>query len=352
MALALVSLLFIGSFLLYTERIVREVRAESEMHSRMYALVQEGLLSLEPGADLKALVQSQAVLTDLGVPVVVLNAEGEPYAVENLPFEADLTRAEDRDRVRAFARELDRQNAPIVEPAVGTVHFGVPPVMRWLRWVPVLQVGTAVVLLLVGVGLVRSSLRAERERMWAAMARELAHQMGTPLTSLVGWVEVLGLPAAERDGMASTERIAKEISADVERLERVSRRFELIGKPPTLGAVHVGEVLRELDHYFRPRVPRLGGGIRFRVRSRPGVPPVRANAVLLVWALENLVRNALDALAGRGGTIRIAAAPSGPDTVRFSVADDGPGIAPELGDRIFQTGVDRKSTRLNSSHNA
>src|SRR5690606_36963189 len=116
-----------------------------------------------------------------------------------------------------------------------------------------LQVGTAFVLVVVTVGLVRSNVRAERERLWAAMARELAHQMGTPLSSLVGWVEVLGLPPEEREGWIDQERIAREVAADVERLERVSRRFELIGKPPELEPVRVEVVLEELEKYMRPR---------------------------------------------------------------------------------------------------
>ncbi|HEX6940175.1 MAG TPA: HAMP domain-containing sensor histidine kinase [Longimicrobiales bacterium] len=340
-ALALLSLSFVGSFLLYTELMVREVRAEAAVHSRMYAIVQRGLLSLEPGAELKALASLQTTLTELGVPVVVRGADGEVQAVANLPFEADLTVASDRERVEAFARELDRRNPAIVEPGVGTVHFGSPPVLHWLRWVPLLQVGTAIALLLVALGLVRSSVRAERERLWAAMARELAHQMGTPLSSLVGWVEVLGLPPEERAGLVDGERIAREIGADVERLERVARRFELIGKAPTLDTVRVEEVLDELERYLRPRVPQLGGAIRFRVRAARGLPSVRANRVLLVWALENVVRNALDALAGRTGSIRVAAA-AGRGSIRFSVSDDGPGIPAEVRGRIFEPGFTTK----------
>ncbi|HEX7118890.1 MAG TPA: HAMP domain-containing sensor histidine kinase [Longimicrobiales bacterium] len=340
-ALAVLSLFFVGSFLLYTELMVREVRAEAAVHSRMYAIVQRGLISLEPGAELKALASLQTSLTGLGIPIVVRGADGEPQWVANLPFEADPAVATDRERILAFVRELDRRNPPIIEPGIGTVHFGSPPVLNWLRWVPLLQVGTAIVLLLVGLGLVRSNVRAERERMWAAMARELAHQMGTPLSSLVGWVEVLALSPEERDDLVDGDRIAREIAADVERLERVSRRFELIGKPPALDRVSVAEVLDELERYLRPRVPRLGGAIRFRVRARRDVPPVRANRVLLVWALENVVRNALDALAGRAGSIRVAAA-AGRGRVRFSVSDDGPGIPVELRSRIFEPGVTTK----------
>lgn len=341
--LTVLAIVFIGSFLVYTELIVREIRAEAQVHSRMFALVQQGLLSLDPGADLKALVALQATISELGIPVIVRNAEGEPYAVANLPFTADLAQETGRERVEAFARELDRHNPPIVEPDVGTVHFGVPPIVLWIRWVPLLQVGAALVLLLVGLGLLRASVRAERERMWSVMARELAHQMGTPLSSLAGWVEILDLPAEERDGLIDPDRIAREIAADVERLQRVSRRFELIGQLPALEAVDPTDVLAELERYLKPRVPRLASGVVFRVRAKKGLPAVRANRVLLIWALENVVKNALDALAGRGGSIRIAAAAAGPGRLRFSVADTGPGIPAAIRGRIFDTGMTTKA---------
>jgi len=338
-ALTLLALVVLGAFLLYTERIVREVRTEAAMHTRMYALVQEGLLSLEPGADLQALIEVQRTLTELGVPVVAVNEQGEPYAVANLPFKADLAVPADRRRILDYVRRLDRQNPPIHEPGAGTIHFGAPPIIAWLRWAPWFQVGVALILGGIGFVVVRSHVRADRERFWAATARELAHQMGTPLSSLAGWVELLRLPAAERDALVPTERIAQEIGADVERLERVSRRFELIGKPPALEVVDVVGVVEELERYFRPRLPRLGSGVRLGARVSRGIPAVRANRVLLVWALENVVKNALDALAGRGGRIRIAAAPVASGYVRFSVTDTGPGIAPVVRDRLFTPGV-------------
>lgn len=341
-ALALLSIVILGSYLLYTEFLVREIRAEAEVHTRMYALVQHGLLSFEPGAELQTLVALQAALTELGLPMVAVNAAGEPYAVANLPFTVDLAEPAGRRRVLEYATQLDRHNAPIEEPGSGTIHFGPPPVVGWLRWVPWLQVGGAVLLLGVSLGLVRANGRAERERMWAAMARELAHQMGTPLSSLSGWLEVMRLPPEERAALVAPDRIASEVGVDVERLERVSRRFELIGKPPALEPVPVAEVVRELEEYMRPRMPRLAAGVELRARVKRGLPPLRANRVLLVWALENLVKNALDALAGRGGRIRVAATLAGAKRVRIYVADTGPGIPPAFWNRLFEPGASTK----------
>ncbi|MFW5947511.1 MAG: hypothetical protein ACOCUW_03375, partial [Gemmatimonadota bacterium] len=219
-ALALLAIAVLGSYLLYTEQLAREFRAEAEVQKRMYALVQQGLLSTEPGAELRALTDLQYELTRTGVPIVALNTEGVPYAAANLPFEADLVDEGDRRRVLEYVEELDRRNPP-VETDRGSIHFGSPPIIGRLRWAAALQVAGALLLIFVGYVVVRGALRVERERMWSAMARELAHQMGTPLTSLRGWQEILRLPAEDRAGMVADARLAREVGADLDRLERV-----------------------------------------------------------------------------------------------------------------------------------
>ena len=339
--LAGLSLVILGSYLVYTEYLVRAIRAEAAVHTRMYALVQKGLV--EPDQEMAALMALQSQITHMGVPIVVLDVAGTPTAVVNLPFDVDLTKPADRARVVEYARRLDRRNAPIQGP-VGTIHYGTPPIINWLRWIPWLQVAGASLLLALAFGLVQVSLRAERERLWAAMARELAHQMGTPLSSLAGWIEVLRLPDEERARAGALDRVAEEIGRDVERLERVSRRFELIGKKPDLGPVSVAEVIDELDRYLRPRLPRRAHGIALTQRVEQGMPPVHGNRVLLVWALENVLKNALDAIASTqaGGHIRLSAAREGEDEVRIVVSDDGPGVAAEMKDRIFEPGVSTK----------
>jgi signal transduction histidine kinase len=196
--------------------------------------------------------------------------------------------------------------------------------------------------MLVAVFMIRAEQRAERERLYAAMARELAHQMGTPLSSLAGWLEVLQLPERERQELTSMERVASVMGADLERLERVSRRFELIGKPQALELVRVDEVVRELESYFRSRLPRAERPIRLRTRIEQGLPTVRGNHVLLAWAVENVVKNAIDALAGRGGRILIAAHRPQGDWIHLHVTDDGPGIDPAVRERIFKAGVSTK----------
>jgi len=349
-ALVLISVLVLGSYLLYTQYLVREIRREAAIQSQVYSIVQRGM-----GGDadpVQVLNELQAQLQHMRVPIVVFDAEGVPTYWTNLPFGADRDSDEDVARVREYGRRLavsrPRNRTPVL--GGGMIVFGDPAVLNWLRFVPWLQVGAGLLLIFIALGVMRSDIRAHRERLWSAMARELAHQMGTPLSSLAGWVEVLQLTADERATMAPTDHIGRVMQADVERLERVSRRFELIGKPPALELVSAPAIVDELVSYFRPRLPHLGKGISLRARVEDDLPSIRANAVLLVWALENIIKNSIDALAGRGGRISFLALrggqpPVGGDSgsLHFVIIDDGPGIAPSVRDRIFEPGVTTKA---------
>lgn len=337
--------LFFGTYLYFTEKLVTAIREEARVHGAVYASAYRGLISPDPTAEVESLRDIQLELGTLGLPVVLMSHQpGFPASAENLPFPTDdpsdpATQA----RIREYANVLARQGNIIEEPGFYTVYIGRPPILLWLRWIPWLQVGGAFTLALIAFAIVRSNMRAERERTWGAMARELAHQMGTPLSSLSGWVELLELPPEERVGMPGQEQVARELASDVERLERVSRRFELIGKAPALEPIPVAAVFADVERYIRPRLPRLGTGVELRVRVREDLPPIHANGVLLSWALENLVKNAMDALAGRGGRIFVAAIAMDGRFVRIQVADDGPGIEPGIRRRIFEAGVSTKT---------
>jgi signal transduction histidine kinase len=281
-------------------------------------------------------------MKELDVPFVYLDDMGVPAYVINLPFEADPANPADVPRIREYAQGLGRRNPPLVEPALGTIYYGDSPTVRRLRWIPWLQVTALAGILVAAWWMVKHNNRTERERIWAAMARESAHQMATPLSSLAGWVEILRLPPEEREDMASLPAVAAEMEADLDRLEKVAHRFEWIGRPVQTQAVEVRTLLRVVERYMRVRLPRLGRSVEFEVDVPEGTPPVLANAVLLEWALENLVKNALDALAGTGGKICVEAASMGERRVAIRVTDDGPGVAPAVRNTLFEPGVSTK----------
>ncbi len=324
---ALLAGLSLGTGLL----IIRHFKADATATSQLYSGVFGGLNDPRPGAEAEALLRLGEQVRALGLPVVVTDRTGKVTAAANLPFEAVL----DDPRVKAYALRLDRQYPPIVDEAIGTVHYGPLPAQRNLTTLAVLQGLTIAVMVAVAVFAYRSAMAAERDRLWVAMAREAAHQMGTPLTSLQGWIErVRSRPTPPPD-------LADHLSADAERLDRVARRFERIGNPAKREPIGLGALADRVAGYFRPRLPRRANPIELRLEA-PGMGPmVLGDPVLLEWALESLVKNAIDALQGRSGTIILrVGAEQGMGEVR--VIDDGPGVSREIRRTLFEPGISTK----------
>jgi signal transduction histidine kinase len=340
--LGLLAAVVLGWYLFYTELVVREMRRDVAVHSRIYSRVIRGLNDPKEGAAEQTLLALIEDVQGLGIPIIVTDPDGVPATGSNLPFEADPNDPDGQLRLFQYARELAKTNAPIVEPGVGTVYFGDPPLVRRLGWIPWLQVGALLCLLAASGLLIRHNSRVERERIWATMARESAHQMATPLSSLAGWVEILRLPDWERDEMATLPNVASEMEADLDRLEKVAHRFEWIGRPVRMEPVDVRTLLLTLERYVRVRMPQFSREVELHVDVADHLPPVLGNAILLEWALENLVKNALDALAGSGGTIHLWAERDSPRRVAVRVQDDGPGVATAVRGTIFEPGVTTK----------
>ena len=334
--IALAVLALVGWYVAFTVGVVDELRRESRISGQMYARIYRTLGDTADQAGTSALFDLSREIIDLGVPVIVTDERGRPTAAANLPFEA---RSMDDPRVTEYLAELDRQNRPVAERGAGVVHFGNTPVVQQLRIVPVLQVVILGLLLAIAFSLLLGRERATRERVWAGMAREAAHQLGTPLSSLAGWLEVLADSRSEK----TLQTALAQMQNDLVRLERVAHRFERIGRPPHREPVDVRSIVERVADYFRLRVPSLVNPILIEVNAEGGGTfVVPGDAVLLEWVIESLVKNAIDALAGRGGTIHLGIGHEPEGGVRIRVADDGPGVPRDLRSRIFEAGFSTK----------
>ena len=338
---ALGLLLLLGSYVWYAQRVVDELRSESERTSRMFARIYGALTDTTSGSETAALLELSQEIRELGVPVIVTDVEGRPTSFVNIPGMGNgfVSPGDPRfSTLVELVRTLDKQNRPVVETGIGQIHFGNTPLVRGLKVIPLLQVAVLSLLIVAGIMALGVRARAERERVWAGMAREAAHQLGTPLSSLKGWLELL----SEREADPATESARRHMEGDVERLERVAHRFERIGRPPKLVATDVADVAEAVVDYFRARVPTLAHTvvIAFERGDGPLVAPV--DRVLLEWAVESLIKNAVDALAGRGGTITVRVDRAAGGGARVRVADDGPGIPQALKRKIFAAGFTTK----------
>ena len=311
----------------------RHLQDDARETSRLFGRVFAGLNDPHEGAAADALLGLAEEVRRLGIPIAVTDPTGRISALDNAPFGAEASEAERR----AWIAQLDRINEPLVQPGVGTIHYGALPAARRFTGLAALQAVVFVCLALLAAWAMRVRVGAARDRLWVAMARESAHQLGTPLMSLTGWIDYL----RENPGTPGGD-LVKHLQADAERLERVAKRFERIGRPARREPVGLGAVAERVVGYFRPRLPTLANSVTITLVS-PGVgPTATGDPVLLEWALEVVVKNAIDALSGRGGRIEVAV--HGTDRgARVAVSDDGPGVPADLRGQLFEPGVSTKT---------
>lgn len=326
------ALVFGGLSAGYAWVVSRHLRQDARDTSRLLGRVFAGLNDPRPDAPAEALLELAQQVRALGIPIAVTDAAGTVTAVDNAPFPPGT----DTARVRAWIARLDALNPPLVQPGVGEIHYGVPPSAPRFQGLAVLQGVVFLCLAGVAVWAVRWRVTAARDRLWVAMARESAHQLGTPLMSLMGWIDYLrehpATPGAE---------LLPHLAADAERLERVAKRFERIGRPARRESVALGAVAERVVGYFRPRLPTLANAVRLELVASGAGPTALGDPVLVEWAIEALVKNAVDALSGRGGRVEVSVSAEG-RTGRVAVTDDGPGVAPAIRAQLFEPGVSTK----------
>jgi hypothetical protein len=348
-------------------RLASQVQSTSEVFARFCATAS---FPATTDTTLQAIVGD--VITGLNFPIVLTDPAGIPRAWKGIAVEPDdvpadsieafaqgrLVDAEMRsrlERIREDVERMDRRHAPIAMTApaggasLGLVHWGDPPGLELLRWLPF--VALAVMLLFVGLAVygARSIKLSEQRSIWVGLARETAHQLGTPISSLLGWIELLSdrvksgagpdvtLPRAEIAAMLA------EMENDAARLNKVASRFSHIGSIPNLAFMDITPVVAEAVHYLKRRLPHLGR--RIEIREVYGeVPPINASRELLEWVVENLLVNAINAVDEKGGWIEIRLERR-PETerVELTVTDNGRGMTPEQAARAFEPGYTTRS---------
>jgi signal transduction histidine kinase len=317
----------------YAWIVARHLREDARETSRLFGRVFAGLNDPREGGAADALLALAEDVRHLGIPIAVTDTSGRITALDNAPFDDTAGEAEQR----AWVAQLDRINEPLVQPGVGTIHYGAVPSARRFTGLAALQAVVFLCLVLLAAWAVRVRVSAARDRLWVAMARESAHQLGTPLMSLTGWIDYL----RENPGTPGGE-LVKHLQADAERLERVAKRFERIGRPARREPVGLGTAAERVVAYFRPRLPTLANTVSLTLVSPGAGPNATGDPVLIEWALEVIVKNAIDALSGRGGRIevRVEATAGG---ARVAITDDGPGVAADIRGQLFEPGISTKT---------
>jgi signal transduction histidine kinase len=334
--LFLIGMVLIVSVLVYTQVLVGKLRESTrrslEQKIRAYSML---INSDQPELIAMALDQIQAV----DFPIIVTDSLGTPKHWKNVGIAPTDTSASRMAQLRSLLKAMDEQGNQPLSVSIGAnqvdwFHYGDSVVIRQLRWLPWIEILAAALFVIVGYTGFRNIKRSEERMVWVGLAKETAHQLGTPLTSLMGWIELL------RSGTPK-EHALEEMQRDLARLEKVTARFSQIGSDPTLTNIRILPVIYETVDYFRRRLPRSGNPIEILVNF-PNDPIIRVNAELFSWVLENLIKNSIDALRATGGTIRIAGDDK-PDWHYIDVIDNGPGIPVRDRRNVFRPGFSTKT---------
>lgn len=336
--LLILAIAMIFALLNYTQKIVNRLRQDSANLIRFYADVY-AKAAMDMSSDDFSFIFEE-IIRKISTPMILSGADSnEPTAWRNIGIPDNDHSPENLVKVKMIMLEMDRENQPIPltyeERVLQYIHFGDTNMIRQLRRLPYIEisiVGLFIFLGYFGFSVIRDN---EKRSIWIGMAKETAHQLGTPLTALMGWLELL------KDEIGDNANIT-EIYQDVQRLEKVATRFSQIGSRPILKPTIINPVIDDAVIYYRRRLPQLGPGINLGFIPS-GEYTINLNADLFSWALENLIKNAIDAVSQQNGKITVEVQPiRGGKLVAIDVIDNGKGITKRNRRNIFRPGYSTK----------
>lgn len=345
---AVLALLLGGATVIYTNLLVQQVAKREQEQIGLYAKAQEFIINTEVDSNTN-FVFEEIINANTTIPIILTDSDSVSVAaVKNISF-AGLSDADSVARVKAELVDMKRRHPPIVV-SLGAgqrnfIFYKDSQLLTQLRTYPLVGVAVIASLAVMAYFAFSYSRRSEQNRVWVGLAKETAHQLGTPLSSLVGWQSYLRESERFRD-----EPIIEELGKDIRRLEIITERFSNIGSVPVLKDENLLQTTRNAIEYLQSRVSKK---VIFKIESDlPMDTPALINVPLFDWVIENICKNAVDAMEGRGSiTLHLRrvrtrrnwyrrGAP--PRQVAVDITDTGKGIPKNKLDNVFMPGYTTK----------
>lgn len=263
-------------------------------------------------------------------PMILYTHKENAYSVNNLSEDVLADPEKTKALIDQFSSEFNPIEIRYNNELLQTIYYGNSPAITKIKYYPVVLLIILFLFFLALVFFYNTSKSAEQNKLWAGMAKETAHQIGTPLSSLVGWAELLKAEDIPKNYIT-------EIENDINRLKKITDRFSKIGSTPTLVPMDIVTLTRETCDYLKSRSSNL---IEFEITLPSNAIQVALNAELFSWTLENLVKNGIDAMRGQG-TITINLSLQN-KRVLLHISDSGKGIPKKYFNKIFRPGFTTK----------
>lgn len=342
----IIAIAVVGAFLFVSNHIVTDLAAQERARMQLWADATREIISSPPGADIDfplAIIQANTT-----IPVLLTDADGnivdhrnfalpEPTDSSQPLYISDTNRAFLIDRLQSL-RSSGRDIAIEIAPGlVQHLYYEESRTLKLLSVFPYIQLGVMILFVAVVYIAVSSAKRAEQNKVWVGLSKETAHQLGTPISSLMAWVEMLPSYGVDTE-------VACEMDKDVKRLASIASRFSKIGSKPSLEAADINTTIGRITAYMATRV---SARVKLNVNECEDPLTASISEPLIEWVMENLIKNAVDAMDGAGTitvtTSRIASGKHRPETARIDVSDTGKGLPRRDFSAIFRPGYTTKS---------
>ncbi len=336
------ALIIVGASLWYTDYLVRNISNAERTRAELWARSTRNIIAM-PDVNDEYITFIYSMRDSLAVPAIVVDSaeniitwRGLDSTKTNFDLEADSKKKYDPKYFKSQLKEMKSQHPqPIVLELNNRnnekwyVYYKDSTLLTQLRAFPYLQLSIIAIFLLIAYGVFNSSRKSEQDQVWVGLAKETAHQLGTPISSLMAWVELL-----KSKFNAPDDPLIIEMENDVKRLETVADRFSKIGSKPILHNHVVYEVVAEFVNYFKVRV---SDKIEFVLSGDKQVEAL-VNVPLFDWVIENILKNAVNAIEGQG-SIKVEIKENlVKEQVFIDITDTGAGIPRLKFDTVFQPG--------------
>ncbi|WP_421893708.1 sensor histidine kinase [Marinoscillum sp.] len=337
-----VALIISAGSIVYTNELVKQIRDRERKQIDLYASTLEYLANENDAPNL-IFVMEEIIQANNTIPVILTDEFGKPEHYRNIPAADKIEN--DRVRKRFLLNEIKdmmTEREPIMVTLTDdnnqiygykNIYYRNSFLLTQLKYYPYVQLSIIAIFGLIIFAVFNYSRTAEQNRVWVGLAKETAHQLGTPLSSLIAWVEYF------KETFPDQKDVFLELQKDVDRLEMITERFSNIGSVPQLRPERVFDLVSEVVKYLEKRISTK---VSMTVQAFPNEDiTCSINRPLFAWVVENIVKNAVDAMVGKGAiTIKIMKVSDG--RVAVDISDTGKGIAKNRLTQVFKPGYTTK----------
>ena len=336
-----IGLLFFGLALVavtifYSNSIVVQLREDNRQIVTVYSRIIAKTINEENDANLGFVFDE--IIKKVQFPIIYTDGSNIPLYFRNL--DQDL----DQKEILGLVKSMDQNNDPIPinyfdtnsdqTILLGYLHYGDSILIQKLRWLPLLEIFMVAIFIFIGFLGFNSIRENEKRQIWVGMARETAHQLSTPISALIGWVE--RIKSHPNDALNT----ANEMKSDMVRLEQIAERFSQMGSKSVLKRISINNLIDAQIKYLRKRMPSLGKDTELNVSKDKDIF-IKGNEILLGWAIENIIRNGIDSIKSSKGKVDITVTKEG-NYACLDITDNGIGINKKDWKNIFKPGFSSK----------